>query len=44
MVTRRYRHHRRPQAPPDDAADAVFQDQLSAKLSELNGLSLFWGA
>lgn len=40
-VSGRYWHHRRPQAPADEATNAVFQDQLSARLSELTGVSLF---
>jgi len=40
-VSGRYWHHRRPQAPAREASDARFQDQLSAKLAELTGVSLF---
>jgi NAD(P)-dependent dehydrogenase (short-subunit alcohol dehydrogenase family) len=40
-VTGRYWHHRRPQTPAKEASDPVFQDQLSAKLAELTGVSLF---
>jgi NAD(P)-dependent dehydrogenase (short-subunit alcohol dehydrogenase family) len=40
-VSGRYWHHRRPKAPAREASDPHFQDQLSAKLSELTGVSLF---
>ncbi len=40
-VSGRYWHHRRRQAPADEASNTVFQDQLSARLSELTGVSLF---
>jgi NAD(P)-dependent dehydrogenase (short-subunit alcohol dehydrogenase family) len=41
MVSGRYWHHRRQQAPAKEASDARFQDELSAKLAELTGVSLF---
>jgi NAD(P)-dependent dehydrogenase (short-subunit alcohol dehydrogenase family) len=34
-------HHRRPQVPAKEVSDARCQDQLSAKLAELSGVSLF---
>jgi len=37
----RYWHHARPQAPATEACKPAFQDQLSIKLAELTGLSLF---
>jgi len=40
-VSGRYWHHRRPQTSANEATNAVFQDQLSVKLSELTGVSLF---
>jgi len=40
-VTGRYWHHRRTHAPARDASDSRFQDQLSARLAELTGVSLF---
>jgi NAD(P)-dependent dehydrogenase (short-subunit alcohol dehydrogenase family) len=40
-VTGRYWHHRRPLTPAAEVEDSVFQDQLSSKLAELTGLSLF---
>jgi NAD(P)-dependent dehydrogenase (short-subunit alcohol dehydrogenase family) len=40
-VSGRYWHHRRPQTPANAVQDPVFQDQLSAKLAELTGVSLF---
>ena len=39
-VSGRYWHHRRQQTPSNEATNAVFQDQLLAKLSELTGVSL----
>ena len=41
MVSGRYWHHRRPQAPVKEASDPRFQDQLSAKLAKLTGVPLF---
>lgn len=41
MVSGRYWHHRRTHAPAEEASDARFQDQLSVKLAELTGVSLF---
>jgi NAD(P)-dependent dehydrogenase (short-subunit alcohol dehydrogenase family) len=41
MVSGRYWHHRRPRTPANDVSDPRFQDQLSARLAELTGLSLF---
>ena len=40
-VSGRYWHHRRPQPPAKEVEDPVFQDQLSARLAELTGVSLF---
>jgi len=40
-VSGRYWHHCRPQRPAHEATNAVFQNQLCAKLSELTGVSLF---
>jgi NAD(P)-dependent dehydrogenase (short-subunit alcohol dehydrogenase family) len=40
-VSGRYWHHRRPQAPAREVSDDRFQDQLSARLAELTGVSLF---
>jgi NAD(P)-dependent dehydrogenase (short-subunit alcohol dehydrogenase family) len=40
-VTGRYWHHRRPQMAAKNASDPALQDQLSAKLAELTGVSLF---
>jgi hypothetical protein len=40
-VSGRYWRHRRSQTPLRDVEDPVFQDQVSAKLAELTGLSLF---
>lgn len=40
-VSGRYWHHRRPQTPAREVEDALFQDQLAAKLAELTGVSLF---
>jgi NAD(P)-dependent dehydrogenase (short-subunit alcohol dehydrogenase family) len=40
-VSGRYWHHRRPHAPASDVTDSRFQDQLSATLAALTGVSLF---
>ena len=40
-VSGRYWHHRRPRTPAREVEDPLFQDQLSAKLAELTGVSLF---
>jgi NAD(P)-dependent dehydrogenase (short-subunit alcohol dehydrogenase family) len=40
-VSGRYWHHRRPVAPAKEVEDPVFQDQLSARLAEMTGVSLF---
>jgi NAD(P)-dependent dehydrogenase (short-subunit alcohol dehydrogenase family) len=40
-VSGRYWYHRRPQTPAKEASDADFQDQLSARLAELTGVSPF---
>ena len=40
IVSGRYWHHRRPQVPARDVSDARFQDELSAKLAELTGVTL----
>jgi NAD(P)-dependent dehydrogenase (short-subunit alcohol dehydrogenase family) len=41
IVSGQYWHHRRTQAPAGEVSDPRFQDELSAKLSELTGVSLF---
>jgi NAD(P)-dependent dehydrogenase (short-subunit alcohol dehydrogenase family) len=41
IVSGRYWHHRRPQVPATEVSDARFQDELSAELSELTGVTLF---
>jgi hypothetical protein len=40
-VSGRYWHHRRPQSRAKEVEDPVFQDQLSARLAEMTGVSLF---
>ena len=40
-VSGRYWHHRRPNPPAKEAEDPVFQDQLSTRLAEMTGVSLF---
>jgi NAD(P)-dependent dehydrogenase (short-subunit alcohol dehydrogenase family) len=40
-VSGQYWHHRRPQSPAKEVDDPVFQDQLSARLVEMTGVSLF---
>jgi NAD(P)-dependent dehydrogenase (short-subunit alcohol dehydrogenase family) len=40
-VSGRYWHHRQTHAPASQVSDAAFQDQLSARLAELTGVSLF---
>ena len=40
-VSGRYWHHRRPQTPAADVSNPRFQDQLSARLAEMTGVSLF---
>ena len=40
-VSGRYWHHRRPQAPAKQVENSGFQDQLSARLAEMTGVSLF---
>ena len=40
IVSGRYWHHRRPQVPSREVSDARFQDELSAKLAELTGVTL----
>jgi NAD(P)-dependent dehydrogenase (short-subunit alcohol dehydrogenase family) len=40
-VSGRYWHHRRTLTPARDASDSRFQDELSARLAELTGVSLF---
>jgi NAD(P)-dependent dehydrogenase (short-subunit alcohol dehydrogenase family) len=40
-VSGRYWHHRRPQTPAKEVCDSRFQDELSARLAELTGVSLF---
>ena len=41
VVSGRYWHHRQPQVPAREVSDARFQDELSAKLAELTGVTLF---
>ena len=41
LVNGRYWHHRRPQVPAREVSDARFQDELSAKLAGLTGVTLF---
>ena len=41
MVSGRYWHHLRPQSPATEVQDPVFQEQLSARLAEMTGVSLF---
>jgi NAD(P)-dependent dehydrogenase (short-subunit alcohol dehydrogenase family) len=41
IVSGRYWHHRRPQVPARDVSDTRFQDELSATLAELTGVTLF---
>ena len=41
IVSGRYWHHRQTHAPAKQVSDAGFQDQLSEKLVELTGVSLF---
>ena len=41
MISGRYWHHLRPQAPAREVSDPDFQDRLSTKLSALTGLTLF---
>jgi NAD(P)-dependent dehydrogenase (short-subunit alcohol dehydrogenase family) len=41
IVSGRYWHHRRPQTPAREAEDPAFQDQLTARLAEMTGVSLF---
>jgi NAD(P)-dependent dehydrogenase (short-subunit alcohol dehydrogenase family) len=41
MVSGRYWHHRRTRAPAKEVADPAFQEQLSARLAELTGVTLF---
>ena len=40
-VSGRYWHHRRSQSPAKVVEDPVFQDQLSVRLAEMTGVSLF---
>ena len=40
-VSGRYWHHRRPQPPAEEVEDSVFQDQLTTRLAEITGVSLF---
>ena len=40
-VSGQYWHHRRPQSPATEVEDSVFQEQLSDKLADLTGVSLF---
>jgi len=40
-VSGRYWHHRRRQTPAKEVEDAVFQDELAAKLAYLTGVTLF---
>jgi NAD(P)-dependent dehydrogenase (short-subunit alcohol dehydrogenase family) len=41
IVSGRYWHHHRPEPAAREASNPHFQDQLSAKLAELTGVSLF---
>jgi NAD(P)-dependent dehydrogenase (short-subunit alcohol dehydrogenase family) len=41
MVSGRYWHHRRTRPPAGEVADPAFQEQLSARLAELTGVTLF---
>ena len=41
MVSGRYWHHRQSEAAAREASDTRFQDQLSARLADLTGVSLF---
>jgi NAD(P)-dependent dehydrogenase (short-subunit alcohol dehydrogenase family) len=41
IVSGRYWHHRRPQVPAREASEIRFQDDLSSKLAELTGVTLF---
>jgi NAD(P)-dependent dehydrogenase (short-subunit alcohol dehydrogenase family) len=41
IVSGQYWHHRRPQVPGREASDPRFQDELSAMLAELTGVTLF---
>jgi NAD(P)-dependent dehydrogenase (short-subunit alcohol dehydrogenase family) len=41
IVSGRYWHHRRPQVPAREVSDTRFQDELSAMLAELTGVTLF---
>jgi NAD(P)-dependent dehydrogenase (short-subunit alcohol dehydrogenase family) len=40
-VSGRYWHHRRLQRPAEEVEDPVFQDQLTTRLAEITGVSLF---
>ena len=40
VVSGRYWHHRQSQVPARDVSDARFQDELSARLAELTGVTL----
>jgi hypothetical protein len=40
-VSGRYWHHRRAHSPAGEVEDAVFQDELSARLADLTGVTLF---
>jgi NAD(P)-dependent dehydrogenase (short-subunit alcohol dehydrogenase family) len=40
-ISGRYWFHRQPQTPATEVSDPSFQDQLTAKLAELTGVSLF---
>ena len=40
-VSGQYWHHRRPLSPAKEVEDPVFKNQLSAKLTDLTGVSLF---
>jgi NAD(P)-dependent dehydrogenase (short-subunit alcohol dehydrogenase family) len=40
MVSGRYWHHLRPEQPAAEAADAVFQNEMVARLQELTGVAL----
>ena len=40
MVSGRYWHHLRPEQPAAEAVDAVFQNEMVARLQELTGVAL----
>jgi len=40
MVSGRYWHHLRPEQPAAEGVDAVFQNEMVARLQELTGVAL----